>query len=87
MPIVALCPYCRAGGVRAPESAVGSSATCPNCKSNFTVIPTDDPVKEVAQPARPQAPRPAVDETREHSSPVDVTEPSPVLPADAPAPA
>lgn len=109
MPIVALCPYCRAGGVRAPESAVGQSVTCPSCKSNFTVVPSDDPAAQAARaaapsppppplwsverapdkPARPAPPRPAVDETREHSSPVDVTEPSPVLPGErrAPAPA
>jgi hypothetical protein len=99
MPIVAMCPYCRAGGVRAPESAVGQSATCPSCKSNFTVVPSDDPAAKAAAavpppPAplwktehAPDKPRPAVEETREHSSPVDVTEPSPVLPAERPDPA
>ncbi|MBX9579717.1 MAG: hypothetical protein K2X87_05355 [Gemmataceae bacterium] len=103
MPIVAMCPYCRAGGVRAPESAIGQSATCPSCKSNFTVVPSDDPAaKAAANPAppppapvwsierapdKPAPPRPAVEETREHSSPVDVTEPSPVLPAERPDPA
>ena len=29
--IVALCPYCRRGGVRAPERIIGSVATCPKC--------------------------------------------------------
>lgn len=103
MTIVAMCPYCRAGGVRAPASAVGQSATCPSCKSNFTVVPSDDPAaKAAAVPAAPPPPplwkveaappkatpaRPVVDETREHGSPVDVTEPSPVLPAEQAEPA
>lgn len=96
MPIVAICPYCRAGGVRAPDSAVGSSATCPTCRSSFTVVPSDQPVAAPPKPAqspamhsvRPDAPpvrRPALPptaETLEHSSPIDRTEPSPVLPPE-----
>lgn len=94
MPIVAICPYCRAGGVRAPDAAVGSSATCPTCRSSFTVVPSDQPVTVAPKPAppppaamhsaRPDAPpaRPPTAETREHSSPIDRTEPSPVLPPE-----
>jgi hypothetical protein len=68
---VAMCPYCRAGGVRAPQSAVGASATCPRCKSNFTVVPSDEP---------PAPPTPETAETRPAPA---LTEPSPVLPASA----
>jgi len=39
--LVAICPYCRVGGVRAPATAVGASVTCPKCGSNFTVMPSD----------------------------------------------
>jgi hypothetical protein len=67
--IVSMCPYCRAGGVRAPASAVGASATCPRCKSNFTVIPSDEPVAPPAPETAETRPAPAL------------TEPSPVLPA------
>ncbi len=51
--IVAVCPYCRQGGVRAPKTAIGDSVTCPKCKSNFTVVPTDGPLPEMeAEPPR-----------------------------------
>ena len=36
--IIAICPYCRAGGVRAGYLA-GHGATCPKCKSSFSVLP------------------------------------------------
>jgi hypothetical protein len=77
MPIVATCPYCRAGGVRAPDKAAGLSATCPNCKSSYTIIP-DVGLPGWAKPA-PPSPPPPVDETRPHAAAPDVTEPSPVL--------
>src|SRR4051812_19991554 len=82
MPITALCPYCRAGGVRTHERAIGMSATCPKCGSSFTVVPTTDkPVREVPPPSD-DAPLPFASEiadTRSHSPPDSVTEPSPVL--------
>ena len=37
MPIIATCPYCLEGSVRAPDRAVGLSATCPKCRSSFTI--------------------------------------------------
>jgi hypothetical protein len=83
MPITALCPYCRAGGVRAHERAIGMSATCPKCGSSFTVVPTTEkPVREV-----PPEPEPLpfareeeeVADTRAHAATDGVTEPSPVL--------
>lgn len=89
--IVSICPYCRAGGVRAPQSNIGASATCPNCKSSFTVMPSDGlpgwtKEREAKQSAPPPAPArsPAVEETRPAAAMglADVTEPSPVLPAD-----
>lgn len=64
--IVAVCPYCRVGGVRAPSSAVGASATCPKCGSSFTVMPSEgapgwssgpSPQAQQAPPA-PQPPPP-----------------------------
>jgi hypothetical protein len=86
--VIAICPYCRAGGVRASETAIGASATCPRCKSSFTVLPEDN-LPDWAAKAQPgattfSAPRPqsAPDETRETGSMPDVTEPSPVLPAE-----
>jgi hypothetical protein len=89
--IVSICPYCRAGGVRAPQSNIGASATCPNCKSSFTVMPSDGlpgwaKEREATPSAPPPAPTrsPAVEETRPAAAMglADVTEPSPVLPAD-----
>src|SRR5258707_15159474 len=65
--IVALCPYCQRGGVRAPERIIGSVATCPNCGSQFTVVPKED------APA-------AASETRPFPAASAVTEESPVLP-------
>jgi hypothetical protein len=83
--IIAICPYCRAGGVRAPNTALGSSATCPKCKSSFTIIPADDIPPDWDKPT---APKPALqkksplEETRVTAAMPDVTEPSPVLPAE-----
>ena len=37
MPIIATCPYCLEGSVRAPDRAIGLSATCPKCRSSFTI--------------------------------------------------
>ncbi len=92
--IIAICPYCRAGGVRASDSAIGASANCPKCKSSFTVMPEDD-LPEWAAKAKPDAtsfsaPSPEkskpksspLEETSSAASMADVTEPSPVLPAE-----
>ncbi|MBY0512888.1 MAG: hypothetical protein K2P78_03135 [Gemmataceae bacterium] len=76
MPIVATCPYCRAGGVRAPDKCAGMSANCPKCKSSFTIIPDEG----LPGWAKPQA----AAETQAHALVPDVTEPSPVLPAKEP---
>jgi hypothetical protein len=57
MPILAVCPYCHEGKVRAPERALGLSATCPRCHSCFTIVPSAEPAPESA------AERPAALET------------------------
>src|SRR4051794_39902147 len=49
MPIIAVCPYCHEGKVRAPERAIGLSATCPRCMSCFTLVASDE---LVAAPSR-----------------------------------
>lgn len=51
MPILAVCPYCREGKVRAPNHAVGLSATCPRCQSCFTIVASDEPKVPQAGPA------------------------------------
>lgn len=75
MAIVATCPYCRAGGVRAPDHAAGATANCPKCKSSYTIVP------DVGLPgwSKPATPSP-LDETKPQMAVADVTEPSPVLP-------
>lgn len=58
--IVAVCPYCRVGGIRAPESAVGASAKCPKCGSSFTLMPSSGAPGWAAANAPPAAsPTPA----------------------------
>jgi hypothetical protein len=53
MSIVAVCPYCRVGRVRAPNDAIGASATCPNCTSCFTIVVSNDIMPAPAKPAIP----------------------------------
>lgn len=88
--IVAICPYCRAGGVRAPQSAIGASATCPKCGSSFTVMPSDQLPGWASQspgtsgPAAHPAPTAApTSETLPAAVMPDATEPSPVVPGEA----
>jgi len=93
--IVAVCPYCRAGGVRAPESALGASATCPKCGSCFTVMPSEgargwaaNPTPATSStptaPVAPPASRPGgIDETKPTFAMSDVTNPSRVVPPEA----
>ncbi len=44
MPIVSVCPYCSRGRVRVPDEDIGTTAKCPSCGSEFTVIPTEEAV-------------------------------------------
>jgi hypothetical protein len=48
VPIIAVCPYCQVGRVRAPERAVGATANCPKCYSSFTVVDSGE-TEEVAR--------------------------------------
>src|SRR5262249_16092281 len=58
MPIIAVCPYCHEGKVRAPDRAVGLSATCPCCESCFTIVASKEPVHAPTIPATPRPPAP-----------------------------
>jgi hypothetical protein len=64
MPFIAECPYCKKGKIRAPETAVGWSAACPNpdCGSFFTLMPQskEEAAAAAAAPAQPAAATPAV---------------------------
>jgi hypothetical protein len=83
--IVAICPYCRLGGVRAQNTAIGASATCPKCKSSFTLLPTDelpDWAAKAGAEALSFAKSSPLEETHPAAAMPDVTEPSPVLPTE-----
>jgi hypothetical protein len=58
MPILAVCPYCHEGKVRAPDSAVGLSADCPRCHNCFTLVASTGRLQEPARPSRIPPPRP-----------------------------
>jgi len=53
MAILATCPYCNEGKVRAPDKAVGLIATCPKCLSCFTLVPSDGAQKPYAESKSP----------------------------------
>src|SRR5262249_10829089 len=59
VPIIAVCPYCQTGRVRAPEQAVGQATVCPRCHASFTVIDSGE-TEEVARRrvATPSVPTP-----------------------------
>jgi hypothetical protein len=44
MSILAVCPFCKQGKVRAPVNAVGLSATCPSCYNCFTIVDSKEKV-------------------------------------------
>src|SRR5689334_13075142 len=82
--IISICPYCGIGGVRAPQASIGASATCPKCKSSFTVMPSDGLpgwAKEPPPPAAEPPPSSSTQETKPAAAigTADVTEPSPIL--------
>lgn len=84
--IIAICPYCRRGGVRARTNAIGSIAHCPKCKSNFTILPEDN-LPDWAVNAKPEAESfyqssSPLAETRATAKLPDRTEPSPTVRAD-----
>ncbi len=43
MSFLAVCPFCHQGKVRAPDTAIGMSATCPNCHNCFTLVASKEP--------------------------------------------
>jgi len=92
VPIIAVCPYCRTGRVRAPEQAVGQAAVCPRCRANFTVIDsgeTEEMARQrVAAPSVP-APRPlpASDPVPLDQTPTAVNETTALITVPRPAPA
>lgn len=51
MAIVSVCPYCSRGRVRTSEELIGTTAKCPACASEFTVIPTDEVMANAAATA------------------------------------
>jgi hypothetical protein len=55
MPIVSVCPYCNRGRIRASEDALGTTAKCPACGSEFTVIPTEESVLNAAGSLSPSS--------------------------------
>jgi hypothetical protein len=93
VPIIAVCPYCQVGRVRAPERAVGATANCPRCHSSFTVVDSGETEElarqrvSAAQSVPPPADPPS--QAQVATSPVEttavITVPRP-LPAPLPAP-
>src|SRR5262245_14877579 len=95
MPILAICPYCHEGKVRAPNSAVGLSADCPRCHNCFTLVPSTGRMPEPARPStavrppavqpppvhRVQAPAPPLEKVAEET--VKVSKRTPVPEPDA----
>jgi hypothetical protein len=83
--ITAVCPYCRTGQVRAPDRAIGLSASCPHCNSRFTLAPATD------LPAAPPPPEPAFEPQRtaalDETRPAEPTPPAPLRLPPAPEPA
>jgi len=58
MTILAICPYCKAGRIRAPRAALGASATCPRCQNCFTLADTEEAKRNTTGPlaTKPLAP-------------------------------
>src|SRR5262245_60846495 len=66
MSILAVCPFCKQGKVRAPITAIGLSATCPSCYNCFTIVESKEKtqssqktVQGVATALRPPVAAPA----------------------------
>jgi hypothetical protein len=78
VPIIAVCPYCQTGRVRAPNHAIGMLATCPRCQSSFTVVDSGE-TEEVARQrvsGQPSVPRPApepVPQSQVATAPLETT--------------
>ncbi|MBA4067201.1 MAG: hypothetical protein C0501_26545 [Isosphaera sp.] len=69
--LVATCPHCRPAGAPDPAAAVGRSAICPKCGSNYVVGSVDRPApKPVPEAAEAPPPAPAAAPAR--AAPTDV---------------
>ena len=64
MAILAVCPYCGKGKVRAPNGSEGLCATCPSCRNSFTIIVSEQLGKGPSQAgaADETAPAPALEQ-------------------------
>ena len=88
MLVVSVCPYCSRGRVRLPEEDIGTTAKCPSCGSEFTVIPTEEPVAAAAGAVGSSTAVFAEDTVPRRSAPVPVEPPAAeTLPDAKPVPA
>ena len=89
MPIIAVCPFCRTGRVRAPREAIGQATVCPRCDTTFTVF--DSGESEAAARARPSAPQsvpdPRPDRPAAHDTPTAPADTTALVDVPRPAPA
>lgn len=87
MPIVSVCPYCSRGRVRTSEEMIGTSAKCPACGSEFTVIPTDEPVASSSGVGSSSSGKvPSVFAADDPPAKRSKSRPAPALPEPAPEP-
>lgn len=91
MPIIAVCPYCQTGRVRAPEHAIGCAAVCPRCRASFTVVDSGETEevarRRVAAPSVPAArPLPDSDPVPLDQTPTAVNETTALIAVPRPAP-
>jgi hypothetical protein len=92
VPIIAVCPYCQTGRVRAPERAIGQAAVCPRCRASFTVVDSGETEevarRRVAAPSVPSPrPLPAADPVPLDQTPTAVNETTALITVPRPAPA
>ncbi len=93
MSILAVCPFCKQGRVRAPVTAVGLSATCPSCQNFFTIVEskesgsTNKSAKQsVAIAAKPAVAAPAKTVSDQTPLPTGITAEEPIGIVMSPAP-
>lgn len=87
MPIIAVCPFCRTGRVRAPKDAIGQATICPRCDTTFTVFDSGETEavarQRVSAPSSVPVTRPEVPAT--HDAPTTPGETTALV--DVPRPA
>src|SRR5262245_6139217 len=72
--ILAACPYCKVGKVRAPADAIGASATCPRCYNSLTIVDSQSPTAFRPSPSKPAPQSSAVAVAPELAGPDSDTE-------------